>query len=88
MKKTKLHSKRHAHTCLIITAPHVYDLVAPMAARHLQKLRAQDVVPLNGVEDGSSESEEESPGPLNPFDLLDDTEVRRYLLSVLTHPRI
>lgn len=88
MKKTMVHAKRHAYTCLTITALHVYDLVARMAARHLQKLRAQDVVPLNGVEDGSSDSEEESPGPLNPFDLLDDTEVRRYLLSVFSNPHI
>ena len=46
-----------------------------MAARHLQKLRAQDLSSSDAIEDNASESGEETTGPLNPFDLLDDKEV-------------
>ena len=46
-----------------------------MAARHLQKLRAQDLPSSDAIKDDASESEEETIGPLNPFDLLDDKEV-------------
>ncbi|DBA78426.1 hypothetical protein WJX79_008278 [Trebouxia sp. C0005] len=45
-----------------------------MAARHLQKLRAQDLSSSDAIEDNASESGEETTGPLNPFDLLDDKE--------------
>lgn len=45
-----------------------------MAARHLQKLRAQELPSSDAIEDNASESEEETTGPLNPFDLLDDKE--------------
>ncbi len=44
-----------------------------MAARHLQKLRAQDLPSAFG--DDASDSDEETTGPVNPFDLLDDKEV-------------
>ncbi len=47
-----------------------------MAARHLQKLRAQDLPSaFDTFGDDASESEEETTGPVNPFDLLDDKEV-------------
>jgi hypothetical protein len=46
-----------------------------MAARHLQKLRAQDLPSADTIGDDASESEEETTGPVNPFDLLDDKEV-------------
>ena len=46
-----------------------------MAARHLQKLRVQDVPQLAAQDVDASESEEEIAAPLNPFDLLDDNEV-------------
>ena len=48
-----------------------------MAARHLQKLRAQDVPSLDVATDDQSDSEEETAGsaPLNPFDLLDAQQV-------------
>ena len=47
-----------------------------MAARHLQKLRGQDVqdVLADAQYVDASESEEET-AALNPFDLLDDNEV-------------
>lgn len=47
-----------------------------MAARHLQKLRGQDVLQPDVQAVDASESEEETAAPLNPFDLLDDNEVR------------
>ena len=47
-----------------------------MAARHLQKFRAQDLRSADAIEDEASDSEEETTGPVNPFDLLDDKEVR------------
>ncbi len=46
-----------------------------MAARHLQKLRAQDLPSPDALEVDAGESEEESAAPLNPFDLLDENEV-------------
>lgn len=46
-----------------------------MAARHLQKLRAQDLPSADAIGDEVSESEEETTGPVNPFGLLDDKEV-------------
>ena len=51
---------------------------APMAARHLQKLRAQEVPSLDVATDDQSGSEEETAGsaPVNPFDLLDAQQVR------------
>ncbi len=48
-----------------------------MAARHLQKLRATQLVEPDA--EGSETSEEEAPSskkaPFNPFDLLSDDEV-------------
>ena len=49
---------------------------AHMATRHLQKLRGEEVQPLDTQDSEASESEEACTGPLNPFDLLDDNEVR------------
>ena len=46
-----------------------------MAARHLQKLRLQDPA-VDAEEAEASEGEEEAAAPSNPFDLLDDLEVR------------
>ena len=45
-----------------------------MAARHLQKLRGDDLLQQATSEPDTSESEEETAGPANPFDLLDEAE--------------
>ena len=54
-----------------------------MAARHLQKLRGQDLLPSEAQDPIASESEDESAEPLNPFDLLDDNEVRNKLDALM-----
>lgn len=46
-----------------------------MAARHLQKLRGEVVLPSDTQNPEATESEEETTAPLNPFDLLDDNQV-------------
>lgn len=46
-----------------------------MAARHLQKLRTQDLPSSETVDADASDSEEENTAPPNPFGLLDDQEV-------------
>ena len=46
-----------------------------MAARHLQKLRGEEVLPPDTQNAEASDSEEETTAPLNPFDLLGDNQV-------------
>lgn len=49
-----------------------------MAARHLQKLRGEEV-PLSGAQDAdASDSEDESAAAQNPFDLLEQDEVTNW----------
>lgn len=45
-----------------------------MAARHLQKLRGDDLLQQVTSEPETSESDEDTAGPANPFDLLDEAE--------------
>ena len=48
-----------------------------MAARHLQKLRGEEL-PLSGAQEAdASDSEEGNAAAQNPFDLLDQNEVTK-----------